>query len=342
MKNNIHFNLMKSINTFSHSKDEQKSKIKFKKDKEKLYNKNIKLDSDSLLSTQISLKKKFRHNSTCTENILSQIANSLKKKNKLNNFNTNNYRNTTSFSNQYTNFMRNSKLSLNENINSYCVKPFSPYFHKISNYTNKHEKSKERNTTLKKNKNIVNFFDSKDFYNLKIKSIKNKKSKHSEMNKNICLNKSNDISKGNKSVSLYLKSFNKGFTNIKNSEINSNKNKNLKMCYRNSHFETIKKDKFFYEHISTDKIENNKYFNTKHKKSNTTNNYKIMEEIAKNLERTSKLKIKVNTHNNKQLLKRLKNNINKNFIKYKISSKGLTKSLTIKINNEKKTNFIKN
>ena len=336
MKNNIHFNLMKSINTFSHSKDEQKSKIKFKKDKEKLYNKNIKLDSDSLLSTQISLKKKFRHNSTCTENILSQIANSLKKKNKLNNFNTNNYRNTTSFSNQYTNFMRNRKLSLNENINSYCVKPFSPYFHKISNYTNKHEKSKERNTTLKKNKNIVNFFDSKDFYNLRIKSIKNKKSKHSEINKNICLNKSNDISKGNKSVSLYLKSFNKGFTNIKNSEINTNKNKNLKMCYRNSHFETIKKDKFFYEHISTDKIENNKYFNTKHKKSNTTNNYKIMEEIAKNIERTSKLKIKVNTHNNKQLLNRLKNNINKNFIKYKISSKALTKSLTIKINHEKK------
>ena len=341
MKNNIHFKLMKSINTLVHSNDEQKSQIKYKKEKEteKLFNKNIKLDSDSILSTQVSLKKKFRHNSTCTEDILSKVKNSLLKK-KLNKFNKNNNTNILSFSKQYTNFVRNRQLELNENINSYSIKPFSPYFHKISTYTNKNAKSKEKNSTLKKNKKIFNFFDSKDFYNLRIKSIKNKKIKNSGTNKNISLIRSNDTSKVNKSVSLNLKSFNKGFFNIKNSEINTNKNKNLKMCYRNKHFETIRKDKYFYDHISTDKFENNKYFITKHKKSNTTNNYKIMEEISKKIEKTSKLKIKVNAQNTKQLLNRLKNN--KNFIQYKISSKVLTKSLKIKNNNETNNNFIKN
>ena len=65
-----------------------------------------------------------------------------------------------------------------------------------------------------------------------------------------------------------------------------------------------------------------------------------MEEISKKIEKTSKLKIKVNAQNTKQLLNRLKNN--KNFIQYKISSKVLTKSLIIKNNNETNNNFIKN
>ena len=334
MKKNINFKLFKSIDNFGYSIEQIKSK------KEKYLTKKVKLDSDSILSTQVSINKKYRHNSTCTENILSQIRNSVMKKNYTTNNNKKN-KNTMNFSRQYTNYLRTKQLNLNAKINSYAVKPFSPHFQKISNISIKNGKQKENNSTLIKNKIIFNFFDSKDFYNLRINPIKHKKSKYYEEKKSNSTIKNKD--KNNKSTSLFLKSFNKGYIHLNGLEINKFKHKNLKLNYRNNNCGNNRKDNCFYGHISCDKIENNNNISNKtHKKNKTTNICKILEEIGKKIEQRNKIKYKENTQNKRHILNLLKANKNRNFIQYKISSETLTKSLKIKIDNKIKKNIIKN
>ena len=157
------------------------------------------MESDSILSTQVSLNKKYRHYSTCTENILTQIKKSLiKNNNNIYNIHKKSYKNTLSFSKQYVNYIRTKNFDFQDKINSYGVKPFSQHYQKICNTTT--HKRQENNSSLRKNRIIFNFFDSKDFYNLRINSIKKKKSKNSENNKNISVNQNKD--KNNKTISL--------------------------------------------------------------------------------------------------------------------------------------------
>ena len=82
--------------------------------------------------------------------------------------------------------------------------------------------------------------------------------------------------------------------------------------------------------------------NKTHKKNNTTNIGKFIDEIKKRIDKTNQTKIKEETYqNNKSLLTRIKNSNNRNFVQYKISSKTLTKSLKIKFDNKSNNIFIK-
>ena len=320
MKKNIDFKLTKLTNTKGYS-------VKIKKFKTKL--KNVKLDSDSILSTQVSLNKKYRHNSTFTENILSKIKKSVTKNNNIHDYKNRNYKNTLSFP---IKFIKVKKINLNDQNNSYNAKPFSSHYQKISYSTNKSGKQKERNSTLRKNKNIVNFFNSKDFYNLRINYIKKKKTKQYEKKINISSNKNQDKYKENKSS--FLKSFNKGYIHINNFGNNKNINQNLKMNHRNNYFQKNRKEYENYYHISSETFENNNFLFSRHKKNNTTNICKIFEEIEKKIEGLNKIKIKDKTHNNKLILNRIKANQNRNLFHKKISTEILTKSFKIKFNNE--------
>jgi hypothetical protein len=320
MKKNIDFKLTKLTNTKGYS-------VKIKKFKTKL--KNVKLDSDSILSTQVSLNKKYRHNSTFTENILSKIKKSVTKNNNIHNYKNRNYKNTLSFP---IKFIKVKKINLNDQNNSYDAKPFSSHYQKISYSTNKKGKQKERNSALRKNKNIINFFNSKDFYNLRINYIKHKKTKKSEKKNNISLNKNQDKNKVNKS--LFLKSFNKGYIHINSFGINKNINKNLKMNHRNNYFEKNRKEYEHCDHISSETFENNNLVIRKHKKNNTENICKIFEEIEKKIESLNKIKTKENINNNRLILNRIKANKNRDLIHNKITTEILTKSFKIKSNND--------
>ena len=83
----------------------------------------------------------------------------------------------------------------------------------------------------------------------------------------------------------------------------------------------------------------NNTLNKTHKKNNTTNIGKILEEIEK--KKINKIKI-TNDKKNKSILKKLKNKNHRNINQYKISSKTLTKSLKIKIDNKSNINIVKN
>ena len=332
LRKNINFKQMKIIETPGLSLAESKTKTKTKK--EKTSNK-LKLESDSILSTQVSLNKKYRHYSTCTENILTQIKKSLiKNNNNIYNIHKKSYKNTLSFSKQYVNYIRTKNFDFQDKINSYGVKPFTQHYQKICNTTT--HKREENNSSLRKNRIIFNFFDSKDFYNLRINSIKKKKSKNSENKKNISVNQNKD--KNNKTISL-LKSFNKKIFHIKNFEIIKNKNNKERIISRFNHLEKIRKDNYFQKGISKDRIDNNNTLNKTHKKNNTTNIGKILEEIEK--KKLNKIKI-TNDKKNKSILKKLKNKNHRNINQYKISSKTLTKSLKIKIDNKSNINIVKN
>ena len=287
MKKDINFKLMKSIDKLYISS--KGKKIKTKARKEKSSNRKTNIDSDSILSTQVSLNKKYRHNSTFTGNILLKIKNNINKKSCNNNLNKNKYKNTISFSKQNTIFLSNKNCNLNEKIISYGVKPFSPNYYKISNSTQKNKKEKGRKNILKKNKIIFNFFKSKDFYNLRINAIDNKRSRESVKKKNISSNKYKDNNQTNKSISLFLKSFNKGLIHIKNYKIHKNNNNNSKINSK----KRFGKEKYFYEHISLDKTSNNYFLNETQTKNNIDKNMdKFSEEIKKKTLELRRLKIK--------------------------------------------------
>ena len=127
----------------------------------------------------------------------------MKKNNNIFNKNKKSSKNTLSFSKQYINCARTKNFDFQDRINSYGVKPFTQHYQKICNSTS--HKQDDKNLSIRKNRIIFNFFDSKDFYNLRINSIKKKKSKNSENKKNISVNQNKD--KNNKTISL-LKSFN--------------------------------------------------------------------------------------------------------------------------------------
>jgi len=336
LKKNINFKIMKILDTPGLSLEESKSKTKTKKDKEKSSNK-FKLETDSILSTQVSLNKKNRHNSTCTENILTQIKNSLmKKNNNIFNAHKKSSKNTLSFTKKYINCARTKNFDFQDRINSYGVKPFTQHYQKICNSTS--HKQDDKNLSLRKNRIIFNFFDSKDFHNLRINSIKKKKAKNLDNKKNVSLNKIKD--KNNKTISL-LKSFNKKIFHIKNFEIIKNKNNKERIINRCNHLEKIRKDNYFQRGISKDKIDNNNILNKTHKKNNTTNVGKIIEDIEKKIEKINKSKI-VNNKKNKSILNKMKNNNRRNINQYKISSKTLTKSIKLKIDNKSNNNIVKN
>lgn len=333
LKKNIKFSQLQLIDSVGYSFYGKKSKIKGKKE---INSKGIKIESDSILSTQVTINKNRRHNSTCTEHILSHLKNSVTKKNKKNS------KNTLSFSKQYNNYLRSKNFdSKDNNIYSYGIKPFSPYYFKISNSTKHNDKQKERNLSLRKNRNIFNFFESSDFYNLKINSIKRKKSKVSETKKNISINQKKDKNKTHNSIDL-LKSFNKKFFHIKNYKIIKNKINNSIINNKNNNSQKTQTDKYTKKHLLYDKAQNNKTMNKTHKKNNTTNIGKFIDEIKKRIDKTNQTKIKEETYqNNKSLLTRIKNSNNRNFVQYKISSKTLTKSLKIKFDNKSNNIFIK-
>ena len=327
-KKNINYKLMKIIKTPGFSLAEEKSKTKKTKESNKL-----KLESDSILSTQVSLNKKYRHNSTFTENILTQIKKTLmKNNNNIYNIDKKCNKNTLSFSKQYVNYIRPKNFDFHDKINSYGVKPFTQHYQKIYNSTT--HKRQENNSSLRKNRIISNFFDSKDFYNLRINSIKNKKSKRLENKKNVSINQFKD--KNNKTFSL-LKSFNKNIFHIKNFEI-INKNNKERIINRCNRLEKIKNDNYFQKTISKEKIDNNNTFNKTHKKYNTTNIGKIIEDIEKKLHKTKN----INDKTNKYIFNKIKNKNNRNNNKYKISSKTLTKTLKIRIDNKPNNKLFKN
>ena len=333
LKNNLNFPQLQLMDSIGYSLYAKKTKTKAKKE---INSKGLKIESDSILSTQVSINKNYRHNSTCTEHIISQLKNSIIKKNKKNS------KNTLSFSKQYNNYLKTKNYDSKENnINSYGIKPFMPYYLKISNSTKHNDKQNEKNLSLRKNKNTFNFFESNDFYNLRINSIKDKKSKNIEHKKNISMNQKKDKNKGHNSNYL-LKSFNKKIFHIKNYKIIKNNNNNSITNNKINNFQKIKTDKNFKNYILHDRSENNNFLNKTHKKNNTTNIGKIIDEIRKRIDKTNKMKIKKeNQQNNRSLLNRIKNSNNRNFIQYKIPSKTLTKSLKIKIDNKSNNYFTK-
>ena len=102
--------------------------------------------------------------------------------------------------------------------------------------------------------------------------------------------------------------------------------------------EKIKNDNYFQKTISKEKIDNNNTFNKTHKKYNTTNIGKIIEDIEKKLHKTKN----INDKTNKYIFNKIKNKNNRNNNKYKISSKTLTKTLKIRIDNKPNNKLFKN
>ena len=286
-----------------------------------------KIESDSLLSTQVTINKKLRHNSTLTEHIISKMKkNSIIKSNNAYKYNN---KNTLSFSNQYENYYKINhfeyKEKLLDKINSYGIKSFTNHYKKISYFTNNNDKISEKKPFLIKNKKIFSFFESKEFHNLRISSNNKRKLKNYQTKKyNL---KDND--KINKSISILLKSFNK-------ESINNDINNKTNINNQNNNFAQFKKDNHFKTQVKYKKNENKIVSNKTHKKNNTTNVGKIIEEFEKRIKKANKINKDIeNNRNSKSVLNRpKKNKNNRNFIKYKISSKTLTKSLKIKNDNK--------
>ena len=279
------YKLIKSIDALACSTVEQKSKTKTKK--ENNCNRIFKLESDSLLSTQVSVPKKYRHNSTCTRNILSLIKKSIN----CHKMNKNLHKNTLSFSKKNTSNYRTKQFDFKDRIKSYGMKPATQHFRKISNSIKDERKKQRRISKLKKNKIIFNFFNSKEFYDLRI-SKNFKKKLESKNYTSINQNKEKDIV--NKSISILITSFNKENKHTKNYEIiKKNKNSYAKINFMKNKFNKIKIDKSlvnkeFSKNITNNKIENNYHFKQKHKKNRTANICKIMEEIENSIDKQFK------------------------------------------------------
>ena len=342
IKNNSNNNhkIMKSIETLIGLGDiRRKSHLYKEKDSKRVF----KLESDSFQSTQVSLNKKqsqnTKKNNTCKEKILTQIKTDIKAINY--NHNRNYNATLSSISKKYNSEYINKEKGKNfkEKITSYECKPFKDYSHQ--NYFTKIKLKKQRTSTLIKNNKILNFFTSKDFYDLKISKInthcftKNFRDKKNISTKKAKINKDLNIIDSN---SFLLKTFNK------------EKHKELKINNKNNiiHFNVykLKKNYFKYlytktsKHISCDKTNIFCSFNKRHKKNNTTN-------ICKNIEGIEKMKVEKNIKNFRNgkisiiKINSLKRNNNIQ-LKYKMPSKTFLKSLEIKNNKnnvETFTNF---
>ena len=307
--------------------------------KEKDLKKVFRLESDSFLSTQVSLNKKqsqkTKSNYSCVDNILTQAKSAIKS------INFNNKHNITlsSFSKKYnTEYCRKNKdKNFKEKITSYDCKPFHDY--SKQNYFTKIKLKKQRTSTLIKNNKILNIFTSKDFYDLKINKINSsnitanfKDKKNKTLKKEKIYKDLNTID----SHSFLLKTFNKEKNkdyklSNKNNEIHLNANKFKKYYIKNLCVHTSKQ-------ISYGKTDMFWEFKKMHKKNNTTN-------ICKNIEEIEKMKMK-NEKNLKTFLNGQKNiikinslNRNNNIqLKFKTPCKTLLKSL--EINNKTMNNKI--
>ena len=303
--------------------------------KEKDIKKVFRLESDSFQSTQVSINKKqsqkTKSNNSCVDKILK------KKKSAIKTINYKHKHNITlsSFSKKHnTEYSRKNKdKNFKEKITSYECKPFLDY--SKQNYFIKIKLKKQRTSTLIKKNKILNIFTSKDFYDLKINKINSsifsvnlKDKKNKALKKEKIYKDLNTID----SNSFLLKTFNKEKSkdykkSNKNNEIHFNVNKlkkyyNKYLCAHTS------------KHISSGKIDMLCGFKKMHKKNNTTN-------ICKNIEEIEKMK---NEKNLKILLKGQKNiikinNLNRNdniHLKFRTPCKTLLKSL--EINNNKTMN----
>ena len=288
--------IKKSIETFK-SFLERKNKLLNKE-------KNIKKETDSFQSTQVSLNKKTKKNPnyalSCIEQIFTQIKKTFKNK----------YSNSLSSFSKYDNIALNKINEFKEKISSYEYKP-SPDCYKKNICSMKLSLKKRRTSTLIKNKKIFNFFSSKEIYNLRNSNdLKNPKNTNTftinHINKikrsiNRSTNKNNEKFKVNNCIntidsnSFLLKTFNK--ENIVN---------NFEIQKRNN----PKKFKFN-NNIDCGKSDNYGYFNKKHKKNKTMNISKNIEEIQnkkENNKNQKKSKITIlNCINNKNLKLKLKN-----------------------------------
>lgn len=340
--------IMNSIETLI-SLGERKPKMSNDGDIKKVF----KLETDSLQSTQVSLNKKTNQRSTQKLSYIDKILTQIKRT--IRNLNTNNNKNNntvlSSFTKKYNTEQNNIDFKIKDNISSYGCKPFHDYFQKNTNVA-KIKLKKQKTSTLINNNNIFNFFTSKDFYNLKINN-NNTKSQNKSVNKNTekiqgnVLKKlsTNKITENyrdiniNDSNSFILKTFNKDNICNNSNNINNNMNSNInktskrhKFNFKNFDFDKIKKNYRKYlcnnicKRISYERPDNINNFYKTHKKNNTTN-------ICKNIEEINKKK---NFRNHKRNHIIILNSINKKNmnvqIKFKTPSKTIIKSLEMKNN----------
>ena len=361
VKNKNKHNIIKSIETLI-SMGERKRQIY----KEKYLNKVFKLETDSK-STKNSLNKNNNHAFSCIEKILTQIKKTIKKnstKSKSKNKSKKKINNSSLSSLQkkyYTNYS-NKEYDFKNKISSYDCKPFPEYYQKKLYFT-KIQLTKQKMSTVAKNNRILDFFTSKDFYNLKINNIlrnstniNNTNINNNILNNNIkracrSINKNNEKSKVYTDLnmidsnSFILKTFNNE-NNNNNNQYEKNKTKKYKFNFNHLNHIDIDKlkekcHKYLYgynsKNMSYDKSDNY-CFLIKHKKNNTTN-------ICKNIEEINNLKnkkdiLKKNKRNKITLLNYLNNNNMKLQLNYKTPSKNLIKSLQIKNNrNNNCTNY---
>ena len=344
--------IMKSIESLiSIGEKKRKSRINNNQDLKRVF----KLEADSLQSTQVSINKKpsskVKPKFSCIDKILTQIKTTTNNKSyyhKITNVSLSSLpkKHHTEFSHKY----------IKDKIISYETKPFPDYSQNIT-INEKSKLKKQRTSILIKNNNILDFFNSKDFYDLKIntKNIKNsnnkanisnnlettlKKKKNKSTNKNYNLCKDLNIID---SHSFLLKTFNK--ENISNNDgfTNNKKSKIYKNHFNHFNVKNFKKNYLIY--LCTNKTKcatNDKYetlynFSKKHRKNNTTN-------ICKNIEEIEKMKNeKISLRNERKNKIGFINSINKNNIQFQLKnktpSKNLIKSLEIKISKNNNTNI---
>ena len=337
--NNNNNNILKTIEILISRGDiRRKSNLYKEKDLKKIF----KLDSESFQSTQVSLNKKITSNNNKSKpkknnkylnKILTQIKNAIKNINQTHN---NLIHNTTfsSLSKKY--YTEHSLKNFKEKINSYECKPFQDYFKQNNN---KKKIKKQRTSTLINKNKILNFFTSKDFYDLKIDKISfTKKNIIKEKNsvKKMRIYKDLNIVDSN---SFLLKTFNKE-NNKDNFKDNIKDNKDKKIKKNNTHnFNMNKFKKNYYKylctitikHLSCDKTNILCNLNKRHKKNNTMNICKNIEEIEKMKNEKIMGILKIGKRN-KIKINSLNRNKNNNLLKYKTPSKTLIKSLEIKKN----------
>ena len=192
MNNNLKYNIdYQNFNDTKENYTKKKNKYKMMKSlenvkniehrrnkisKERYLKKVFKLESDSIQSTTVSFNRKNKHkfSCTCTDKTLTQIKRENKNiySNKSQNLNNNTL---SSFSKKFNTDNFNKYIDLKcpiDKVTSYGYKPFSGY-NKCQMHFAKIQLKKQRTSTLIKNNIILKYFTSKDFYNLKIKDMKN-------------------------------------------------------------------------------------------------------------------------------------------------------------------------
>ena len=165
------YKMMKSLESVKNI-EHRRNKIS----KERYLKKVFKLESDSIQSTTVSFNRKNKHkfSCTCTDKTLTQIKRENKNiySNKSQNLNNNTL---SSFSKKFNTDNFNKYIDLKcpiDKVTSYGYKPCSGY-NKCQMHFAKIQLKKQRTSTLIKNNIILKYFTSKDFYNLKIKDMKN-------------------------------------------------------------------------------------------------------------------------------------------------------------------------